>query len=122
MADQHTRPCGGCFVCAGRIPGDGLTCESPIPMDEHGRDITLEDALRQRAEAAEQEVARLRAQLREAADALCDVGKAALVVKNSLEKPYPDAPDWSPWTRFMGAPAKRAYNLGHRIRADSPQR
>jgi hypothetical protein len=53
---QRTRPCGGCFVCAGRIVSDleDLTCSYPIPIDEHGHDITLEDQLRA-------EVARLRA-------------------------------------------------------------
>lgn len=40
VAEIRTRPCGGCFVCAGRIvaPMEDLTCESPIPIDEHGRD------------------------------------------------------------------------------------
>ena len=56
MGDQRTRPCGGCFVCAGRIVSDleDLTCSYPIPIDEHGRDVTLVDELRA-------EIARLRA-------------------------------------------------------------
>ncbi|MGP3914345.1 hypothetical protein [Nonomuraea sp. 10N515B] len=63
MAEQRTRSCGGCFVCAGRVvaPMESLTCQNPILVDEHGNDITDIDQLRQRAEAAEQEVARLRA-------------------------------------------------------------
>lgn len=65
------------------------------------------------------EVERLREQLREAADALVAVGKAAIVVKPRLEEPYSDAPSTSPWTKFMEAPARRAYNLGSQLRAQS---
>lgn len=54
--------------------------------------------------------------LREAAQALKDVGKAAIVVKPTLTTPYPDAPHVSPWTRFMEMPARDAYNLGVKIR------
>lgn len=52
MSEQRTRPCGGCFVCAGRIPADDLTCTSPIVVDEHGNDITIIDQLRQAVAAA----------------------------------------------------------------------
>jgi hypothetical protein len=55
-------------------------------------------------------------QLIDASDALRAVGKAAIVVKPTLDKPYPDAPEWTPWTRFMERPAKRAYNLGTKLR------
>lgn len=58
----------------------------------------------------------LRDLLRQAADALVEVGKKALVVKPTLDKPYPDQPEWTPWTRFLGEPARNAYNLGHEIR------
>jgi hypothetical protein len=54
--------------------------------------------------------------LEEAGDALRDVGKKALVVKTTLEKPYPDAPDKNPWDQYMKAAASRAYNLGCQIR------
>lgn len=54
--------------------------------------------------------------LRQAGEALRAVGKAAIVVKPTLDKPYSDAPQWTPWTRFMEKPAKRAYNLGSEIR------
>lgn len=57
-----------------------------------------------------------RALLREASDALLAAGKAALTVKPTLDKPYRDAPEWSPWTRFMEKPARAAYNLGSKIR------
>lgn len=53
--------------------------------------------------------------LRQAADTLIDVGKKALVVKPSLDKPYPDMPAWTPWSRFMEAPAREAYELGHAL-------
>lgn len=54
--------------------------------------------------------------LEQAAAALKAVGKAALVVKPTLDKPYPDDPSWTPWTRFMEQPARTAYNLGAEIR------
>lgn len=53
--------------------------------------------------------------LRQAARALKDVGKAALVVKPTLTKPYPDAPRTNPWQQFMDQPAREAYNLGVEI-------
>lgn len=58
----------------------------------------------------------MRALLAEAADALRNVGKKALVVQPTLSKPYPDDPRWTPWTRFLGPAADRAYNLGCEIR------
>lgn len=58
----------------------------------------------------------LLALLHEAADALRDVGKAAIVVHPTLDKPYPDDPRWTPWTRFMEKPARRAYNLSFLLR------
>ena len=61
--------------------------------------------------------AEMRELLREAGGVLRAVGKAALVVKPTLNQPYPDAPETTPWDRFMEAPARRAYNLGSRIRA-----
>lgn len=61
------------------------------------------------------EVERLRSDLREAAETLRGVGRAALVVKTTLDKPYPDDPAQTPWTRFMEAPARAAYTLGVRL-------
>jgi hypothetical protein len=63
------------------------------------------------------EVRRLRAQQDAAEKALLAVGKAALVVKTTLDKPYPDAPETTPWKRFMERPARDAYNLGNEFRA-----
>lgn len=40
------------------------------------------------------EIERLHGELRAAADALCAVGKAAIVVKPTLDKPYPDDERW----------------------------
>jgi hypothetical protein len=57
----------------------------------------------------------LRTELREAAETLRAVGKAALVVKPTLDKPYSDDPSQTPWSRFMEAPARAAYNLGTRL-------
>jgi hypothetical protein len=58
----------------------------------------------------------LRDLLRQAADALVDVGKKAIVVKPTLSTPYSDDPSWTPWTRFLEQAARKAYNLGHEIR------
>ncbi|MFC8676737.1 hypothetical protein ACFUEN_29130 [Streptomyces griseorubiginosus] len=55
-------------------------------------------------------------QLAEAGDALYAIGKACLVVQSTLEVPYNDDPRWSPWTRFVGRPARTAYNLGVLLR------
>lgn len=64
------------------------------------------------------EIEQLNAKLAQAAEALCAVGKAALVVKTTLDKPYrQEEPGLSPWTKFMERPARDAYNLGCELRA-----
>jgi hypothetical protein len=68
------------------------------------------------------EVERLRGQLGEASEALRAVGKAALTVAPTLCKPYRDAPETSPWEQFMEQPARRAYELGARIRRELKER
>lgn len=60
----------------------------------------------------ELEIRELRADLLAAADALRVIGKAALVVKPTLEQPYRDEPRTNPWKRFMEVPTRNAYNLG----------
>jgi hypothetical protein len=64
----ETRPCGGCFVYAGRViaPMADLTCQSPIPIDDQGRDIAPE-AWRERAEKAERRITGVHAIAEEAA-------------------------------------------------------
>jgi len=69
----------------------------------------------ERATRAENE--QLRAELRLAEDALRAIGKAWLVVKPTLDKPYPDAPETTPWLRFVEKPTRAAYNLGTKLRA-----
>jgi len=64
----------------------------------------------------QEQLDQLYAQLTEAADALCAIGKALIVVEPTLKQPYPDAPHTSPWERFVHQPAKRAYNLGWSLR------
>lgn len=59
----------------------------------------------------------LREQLAETSDVLRTVGKAAITVQPTLDTPYPDDPRWTPWTRWMEKPARRAYNLGVLLRA-----
>ncbi|MGW0821801.1 hypothetical protein [Streptomyces sp. NPDC002845] len=55
-------------------------------------------------------------QLTEAADALRAIGKACIVVKPTLDVPYPDDPRWTPWTRWVERPARTASNLGILLR------
>lgn len=79
---------------------------------------SLAEILPEHEKQLQAEVQRLRVELAKASDALCAVGKAALVVAPTLAKPYPDAPETSPWQQFMERPVRDAYNLGRRIRRD----
>lgn len=54
--------------------------------------------------------------LGQAAEALWGCAKAALTVEHSLDKPYPDDPRWSPWTRWVERPAREAHDLAMAIR------
>jgi len=54
--------------------------------------------------------------LRQAADALWKCAKAALTVKPTLDQPYPDAPEWTPYTRWVERPAREAHDLAMAIR------
>jgi hypothetical protein len=61
--------------------------------------------------------------LRQAADALWDCAKSALTVKPPLDQPYPDYPEWTPYTRWVERPARQAHDLAMVIRrhlAESP--
>jgi hypothetical protein len=60
--------------------------------------------------------AELRRLLTEAESALRELAKKCLVVKTSLDTPYPEAPDRTPWTQYVQRPASRAYNLAVEIR------
>ncbi len=54
--------------------------------------------------------------LEQAAEALMDCAKSALIIKPSLDEPYPDYPEWTPWTRWVERPAQRAHDLYIEIR------
>jgi hypothetical protein len=54
--------------------------------------------------------------LEQAAAALMDCAKSALTVKPSLDQPYPDYSEWTPYTRWVERPAERAHNLAVQIR------
>ena len=54
--------------------------------------------------------------LEQAADALRNCAKSALTVKPSLDEPYPDHPDWTPYTRWVERPARSAHDLAMVIR------
>ena len=54
--------------------------------------------------------------LEQAAQALWDCAKSALTVKPSLDQPYPDAPELTPYTRWVERPARRAHDLAMQIR------
>ncbi|HXR41765.1 MAG TPA: hypothetical protein VN738_05110 [Acidothermaceae bacterium] len=58
-----------------------------------------------------------------AISALRSAALASLTVKHSLDKPYSDAPEWTPWTRWVGPMAREAYDCKQAI-ADAvrPQR
>jgi len=51
-----------------------------------------------------------------AAEALWNLSKTALTVKTSLDTPYPDAPDLTPWTRWVERPARQAHDVAMAIR------
>lgn len=55
--------------------------------------------------------------LADAADALWGCAKSALTVKPNLDHPYPEMPEWSPWTRWVEAPARTAHDVRQKIRA-----
>ena len=73
----------------------------------------LNAALEAAAPAIEAEAREL---LTEAADALWESSKAALVVKPTLDTPYPDDPRWTPWTRWVEPKARRAHDVAMKIR------
>ena len=54
--------------------------------------------------------------LEQAAEVLRRVSLAALTVKPRLDQPYPEAPQWTPWTRWMEADVQRAHGLSVEIR------
>lgn len=54
--------------------------------------------------------------LREGAQALGEAFKVALTVKPLLDKPYPDDPRWTPWTRWVDRAARRCFNARSALR------
>ena len=63
---------------------------------------------------------RYEALLVEAAATLKAVYIAGLTVQKSLDKPYPDDPRWTPWTRWMGQPCRDAHDLRAKIKKALP--
>lgn len=55
--------------------------------------------------------------LADAAVALRSFALRALTVKATLDKPYPDSPERSPWSAFIEAEARRAHDVSRAIRA-----
>jgi hypothetical protein len=41
---------------------------------------------------------------------------AALTVKSNLDTPYTDAPEWTPWSRWVNPAAKRAHDARMALR------
>lgn len=64
----------------------------------------------------------LRLMLRDAEEKLGDLIKACLATKTTLDQPYPDAPEATPWKRFVERPAKAADFLRVEIRTVLAQR
>ena len=54
--------------------------------------------------------------LEQAASALWNCAKSALTVEPALSQPYPDAPEWTPYTRWVERPAREAHDLAMMIR------
>lgn len=63
---------------------------------------------------------RYEALLVEAADTLRAVYTAGLTVQPTLDKPYPDDPRWTPWSRWMGQPCHDAHDLRAKIKKALP--
>lgn len=81
-----------------------------------GGEITDEDIAEILA-AGDQYAAAAGRELLEAAEqALTRCWKAALTVKPTLDVPYPDAPETSPWAKFAEPAARRAHDLAMRLR------
>lgn len=55
--------------------------------------------------------------LERAAAALTNCAASALTVKPELDTPYPDRPEWTPYTRHVERPAEEATELAAQIRA-----
>lgn len=60
--------------------------------------------------------------LEAAARALRSFALRSLTVRTSLDKPYPDDPRWSPWTRWLEPEARRAHDLAHPPQAPGARR
>jgi exosome complex RNA-binding protein Rrp42 (RNase PH superfamily) len=54
--------------------------------------------------------------LERAAAALVNCAAAVLAVKPELDTPYPDRPEWTPYTRHAERPADEATELAAQIR------
>ena len=54
--------------------------------------------------------------LERAAEVLRRFSLAALTVRPRLDQPYPEAPEWTPWTRWIEADAQSAHDLSAEIR------
>jgi hypothetical protein len=59
---------------------------------------------------------RLLSLLDEAQAALTGIALTALTIRPTLDTPYADAPDWTPWTRWLGPAARRAHDKAMEIR------
>lgn len=60
----------------------------------------------------------LRSLLTDAERRLRKLAKTCLVVKTSLDKPYGDKPDTTPWKQHVERPTRDAYNLAQEIRRE----
>ena len=72
------------------------------------------------AEIVAQHTEPLEALLVEAASILKALYTAGLTVKPTLDKPYDDNPNWTPWTRWVGRPCEEAHELRSRIKKALP--
>jgi hypothetical protein len=54
--------------------------------------------------------------LKEADNVIKDLVVALITVEGNLNKPYPERPEWSPWTRWVTRPFRQAGEFNERLR------
>lgn len=81
---------------------------------EQGRQIL--DAVNPIVNELLAEIGEQRGLLTRAGEALRKLALATIVVKPTLDRPYPDRPDATPWTLWVHRPARIAYDVGTAIR------
>lgn len=94
-----------------QLTWEGTLCDKdapgalPVVEIEVGENLTRDE-----------QVTVMRSMLDDAEQRLRALSKTCLTVKTTLDKPYSDAPDTTPWKRYVERPTRDAYNLAVEIR------